>query len=108
MLLGTLRASLLGNVLAGKEVIKAGEEAARAGYGSKRSSIKNNGLLLEEVSETNKNEAKEQKGGFLCMLLGTLEVSLLGNVLAGKEVSKAGEEAARAGYGSNIIKSCCM
>ena len=34
--------------------------------------------------ETNQNEAKEQKGGFRGMLLGTLVASLLGNILAGK------------------------
>ena len=43
-------------------------------------------LLLEGVSETIKGEAKEQKGGFLSMLLGTLDASLLGNMLAGKGV----------------------
>ena len=42
------------------------------------------GLLTKGVSETIKNEAKEQNGGFLKMLLGTLTVSLLGNMLAGK------------------------
>ena len=40
MLLGTLGASLLGNMLAGKGVIRAGEGTIRAGYGSKRSSLK--------------------------------------------------------------------
>ena len=38
---------------------------------------------LKEVSETVQNEAKEQKGRFLSMLLGTLGASLLGNILAG-------------------------
>ena len=46
--------------------------------------FEDSGLLLERVSETIKNEAKEQKGGFLSMLLGTLGASLLGNMLAGK------------------------
>ena len=41
-------------------------------------------LLIKVVIETIKNEAKEQKGGFLSMLLGTLGAGLLGNVLAGK------------------------
>ena len=41
-------------------------------------------LLLEGVSETIQNEAKEKRGGFLSMLLGTLGTSLLGNILAGK------------------------
>ena len=48
-------------------------------------------LLLDGVSETIKNEAKEEKGGFLSMLLSTLGASLLGNVLAGKGVMRAGE-----------------
>ena len=47
-------------------------------------SLEDCGLLLEGVSETIKNEAKEQKGGFLSMLLCTLGSSLLGNMLAGK------------------------
>ena len=38
------------------------------------------GLLIKVVSETNKDEEKEQKGGFPAMLLGTLGVSLLGNL----------------------------
>ena len=55
-------------------------------------SFENPGLLLKEVSKTIKNEAKEQKGGFFSMLLGTLGVSLLGNILAGKRMNRAGEE----------------
>ena len=41
-------------------------------------------LLIKRVSETIKNEAKEQKEGLLGLLLGTLEDSLLGNLLVGK------------------------
>ena len=52
-------------------------------------SLEDSGLLLEGVSETIKKEAKEQKGGFLNMLLGTLGASLLGNMLAGKGVRRA-------------------
>ena len=55
--------------------------------------------MLEGVSETIKNEAKEQKGVTI-KLLGTLGASLLGNMLVGKGVIKAGEETARVGYGS--------
>ena len=40
MLTGTLGASLLGNVLAGKGVIRAGEGTTRVGYGSKKPSLK--------------------------------------------------------------------
>ena len=55
-------------------------------------SLENSELLLEGVSETIKNEAKEQKGGFLSMLFGTIGASLLENLLAGKGVIRAGEE----------------
>ena len=34
-------------------------------------SLEDSGLLIKDVSETIKNDAKEQKGGFLSMLLGT-------------------------------------
>ena len=49
-------------------------------------SLKDSGLLLKGVSKTVQNEAKEQKRGFLSMLLGTLSASLLGNILTGKGV----------------------
>ena len=63
-------------------------------------SLEDSELLLEGVSETITSEAKEQKGGFLSMLLGTLGASLLGNMLAGKGVIRAGEGTARVDYGS--------
>ena len=63
-------------------------------------SLEYSGLLLKAVSETIKNEAKEQKGGFLSMLLGTLGAGLLGNMLAGKGFIRAGEGNARVGYRS--------
>ena len=81
-------------------------------------SLENSGLILKGVSETIQHEAKEQRGGFLSMLLGTLGASLLGDVLskglsgkgviragkgtirAGKGVIRAGEGTIRAGYGS--------
>ena len=44
------------------------------------------GLSLKRVSETVQNKAKEQKGGFLSMLLVTLSVILLRNMLAGKGI----------------------
>ena len=47
--------------------------------------------MLEKVSETIQNEAKEQKGGFFSMLLRTLGASLLWNILAGKGMDRAGE-----------------
>ena len=54
-------------------------------------SLEESGLLIEGVRETIKNEAKEQKGGFLRMLLETLETTLLGNLLTGRETIRAGE-----------------
>ena len=63
-------------------------------------SLENSGLLLKGVSETIQHEAKEQRGGFLRMLLGTLGASLLGDTLSGKGVIRAGEGTIRAGYGS--------
>ena len=60
------------------------------------------GLLLKGVSKTIQNEAKEQKGGSFSMFLGTLGASLLGNILAGKGINRAGEGFIRAGYGSSI------
>ena len=55
-------------------------------------SLENSGVLLKGVSETIQHEAKEQRGGFLSMLFGTLGDSLLGNLLTrGKGVIRAGE-----------------
>ena len=54
-------------------------------------SLEDSGLLLKGVTETVQNEAKEQKGGFLSMLLGTLGASFLGNLLTGKGIYRAGE-----------------
>ena len=61
-------------------------------------------VLLKGVSEAIQHEAKEQRGGFLSMLLGTLGAYLLGDVLSkglsGEGVIRAGEGKIRAGYGS--------
>ena len=54
-------------------------------------SLEGSGLLLEGVTETVQNEVKEQKGGFLSMLLGTLGASLLGNVLTGEGIYRVGK-----------------
>ena len=75
-------------------------------------SLENSDLLLKGVSETIQHEAKEQRGGFLSMLLGTLGASLLGDILSkrlsGKGVIRAGEGTIRAGYGSKrpSVKKC--
>ena len=47
-------------------------------------SLEETGVLIKGLSKTIKNEAKEQKGGFLGMLLGTLGASLFGSLLTGK------------------------
>ena len=49
-------------------------------------SLEDSGLLLKVVSKTIQNEAKEQKGEFLSMLLGKLGANLLGNILASKGI----------------------
>ena len=46
--------------------------------------LEDSNILLKGITKTINNETKEQKEGFLSMLLGTLGVSLLGNMLAGK------------------------
>ena len=75
-------------------------------------SLENSSLLLKGVIETVQNEVKEQEGKCLSMLLGTLGASLLGNLLAGKGINRAGksrginrasESVVRAGYGNNKI-----
>ena len=63
------------------------------------------GLLLEGVTETVQNEVKEQKGGFLSMLLGTLVASLLGNILAGIGINRAGEGAIAKRQGRGIARA---
>ena len=65
-------------------------------------SLEDSGILLDGITETVKNEVKEQKGGFLSMLLGTLGARLLGDLLIKKLcVIRAGEGTIRACYGSN-------
>ena len=68
--------------------------------------LEDSNILLKGVTKTIKNETKEQKRGFLSMLLGTLGDSLLGNLLAGKEIVGAGsgnkKGIARDGTGKKI------
>ena len=70
--------------------------------------------MLKGVTETVENEVKEQNGGFLSMLLGTLGESLLGNLLTGQGIKRAGKDRqinrtvegiVRTGYG-NIEMDC--
>ena len=60
-------------------------------------SCKESGSLIKGVSETTKNEVKEQKGGFLGMLLGILGASLLVNLLRGKDTIRGGKGTIRVG-----------
>ena len=67
--------------------------------------LENSGILLKRVNKTIKNETKEQRGGFLSMLLGTLGASLLGDLLTGgKGIMRAGEGIVRAGVGPRSKK----
>ena len=60
-------------------------------------SLEESGLFIKGISEIIKNEATQQIGGFLSVLLGTLAASILGNALAGRAVMWAGEGTIRAG-----------
>ena len=57
-------------------------------------------LLSKGVSKTIQNQAKDQNGRFLSMLLGTVGASLFGNILAAKGINRAGEGILRAGFGN--------
>ena len=60
----------------------------------------NSGILLKGVSNATENETKEQRGGFLSMLSGTLGASLLGNLLTGgKGIMRPGDGIVRSGDG---------
>ena len=62
--------------------------------------LENSGILLKGVSKTIENKTKEQRGGFLSMLLGTLGASLLCNLLTGKGIMRTGDGIVRARSGS--------
>ena len=70
--------------------------------------LEDSNILLKGVTNTIKDETKEQKGGFLSMLLGTLGATLLGNLLSGKGIVRAGsgnnkgKGIVRAGYGNQL------
>ena len=61
--------------------------------------LKELGLLIKDNRKIIRNEAKEQKVLFRSMLLATLGVSLLGNMLTGKGIIRAGEEVAATSRG---------
>ena len=67
--------------------------------------IEDSNILLKGVTKIIKNKTKEQKVEFLSMLLGSLGASLLGNMLTGKRIVRAGsgnkkeKGIVRTGYG---------
>ena len=67
-------------------------------------SLEDSSILLDGITEAVKKDVKEQKGGFLSMLLGTLGASLLGDLLtknlSGRGVIRVGKGTIRAGYQS--------
>ena len=69
--------------------------------------LEDSDILLKGVTNTIKNETKEQKEGFLTMLLDTLGASLLWNLLSGKAIIRAdfgnneGQGIVRAGSGKD-------
>ena len=75
--------------------------------------LEDSNILLKGVTKAIENETKEQKAGFPSMLLGTPGASLLGNLLSGKGMvragsgypSKKGKEIVRAGYGRPLSSS---
>ena len=52
--------------------------------------LEDSNILWKGITKTIKNKTKKQKGGFLSILLGTLGASLLGNILTGKGIVRAG------------------
>ena len=78
-----------------RELIISNEEME--GIMKKVKPLEESGLLIKGISETIENETKEQKVGFLPMLLGTLAASILGNSLTVKGTIRAFEGVKRAG-----------
>ena len=66
--------------------------------------LEDSNFLLKRFTKTIKNETKEQKGGFLSTLLGTLGANFLGNMLARRGTVRAACEKGiiRAGYGNKM------
>ena len=68
-------------------------------------SFEDPGLLLKRVTEPVQNEVKEQKRAFVSMLLGTLGASLLGNLLTGKGIRRAGKGKGIYRAGEGIVRA---
>ena len=68
--------------------------------------LENSGILLKGVTKTIENETKEQRGGFLSMLLRTLGATLLGNLFSGRKgFVRAGDIVIRVGEGSRASRA---
>ena len=67
--------------------------------------LEDSNILLKGVTKTVQNEVKEQKGGFLSMLLGTLGASLLGNLLTGKGIYRARKSKGISRTGEGIVRA---
>ena len=96
LLKSVIKPLVLLGLTAASSVIDAGVQKKMYGFGTTTLVISNeemndimkivqaledSNILLKGVTKTIKNETKEQKGGFLSMLLGTLGASLLGDLL---------------------------
>ena len=73
--------------------------------------LENSNILIKVVTKTVENETKEQKEGFLSMLLGTLGASLLGNLLTGKGILRADSarplsSTSKNKKGKGILRAC--
>ena len=79
-------------------------------------SLEDSGLLVKGITETVQNKVKEQKGGFVSILLGTLGAILLGDLFIGKgEMAKSvseetkltsqGQGIYRAGKGKGVLRA---
>ena len=64
--------------------------------------LEDSNILFKGVTETIIKETKEQKGGFLSMFLGSLEACLLGNMLVGTAIVRAGSGNKK---GKGIVKA---
>ena len=112
MFCGTLGATLLGNMLAGKRMLRPGWTTTLIITNEEINdtmkivqALEDSNILLKRITQTIKNETKEQKGKVLSMFLGTLGATLLGNMLAGKRMLRAG---CRNKEGKNNVKELIM
>ena len=68
--------------------------------------LEDSDLLLKRVIETVQNKVNGQKGAFFSMLLGKLGASLLGNLLTGKWINRAGKGRGINRAGEGVLRDC--